>query len=66
MLADEPTGNLDEQSAREIVPLIRSLSAERGATLLIVTHDPAIARSAERLLELKDGRLHEASRERPA
>lgn len=66
VLADEPTGNLDEQSAREIVPLIRSLSAERGATLLIVTHDPAIARSAERLLELKDGRLHEASRERPA
>jgi putative ABC transport system ATP-binding protein len=66
VLADEPTGNLDAESAREIVPLIRALSAERGATLLVVTHDLAIARSAQRLLELRDGRLLESASERPA
>jgi putative ABC transport system ATP-binding protein len=57
LLADEPTGNLDQESAREIVPLLRALSQRRGATLLIATHDTALARAADRVLELSGGCL---------
>jgi len=59
LLADEPTGNLDEQSAREVLPVLLSLSRERGATLLVVTHDEILARAADRVLELSGGRLRE-------
>jgi len=59
VLADEPTGNLDEVTAREIVPLMRALVSARGATLIVVTHDRALAASADRILELREGRLHE-------
>ncbi|MGH8285624.1 MAG: ABC transporter ATP-binding protein, partial [Steroidobacteraceae bacterium] len=59
ILADEPTGNLDDETARVVLPLLLSLSRERGATLLIVTHDHAVTASADRVLELRDGRLHE-------
>jgi putative ABC transport system ATP-binding protein len=57
LLADEPTGNLDQASAREILPLITGLAQRRGAALLIATHDPTIARAAHRSLELIDGQL---------
>jgi putative ABC transport system ATP-binding protein len=57
LLADEPTGNLDGDSARAIVPLLRSLAQRRSAALVIATHDPALARVADRVLELLDGRL---------
>jgi putative ABC transport system ATP-binding protein len=57
LLADEPTGNLDADTAREIVPLLRSLARRRQAALLIVTHDRELARDADRILELVDGRL---------
>jgi putative ABC transport system ATP-binding protein len=57
LLADEPTGNLDAETARDIVPLLRSLARRRAAALLIATHDPALARDADRILELVDGRL---------
>jgi putative ABC transport system ATP-binding protein len=57
LLADEPTGNLDAATAREIVPLLRSLARRRSAALLIVTHDRELARDADRILELVDGRL---------
>ena len=60
LLADEPTGNLDEATAREIAPLMRELARARGATLLMVTHDPQLAADADRVLELRDGRLHES------
>ncbi|HXN80395.1 MAG TPA: ABC transporter ATP-binding protein [Steroidobacteraceae bacterium] len=59
LLADEPTGNLDEQTAREVLPLLLSLTRARGATLIIVTHDEALARAADRVLELARGRLQE-------
>ena len=62
LLADEPTGNLDDQTAREVLPVLLSLSRSRGATLLMVTHDESFAASADRVFELRDGRL----RERPA
>ena len=59
LLADEPTGNLDEDTAREIVPVLLSLARARGATLLIVTHDAALAARADRILELRGGALHQ-------
>jgi putative ABC transport system ATP-binding protein len=60
VLADEPTGNLDEETAQQVLPVLFSLTRARGATLLIVTHDTALARTADRVLELREGRLHEA------
>jgi putative ABC transport system ATP-binding protein len=62
VLADEPTGNLDEESAASVLPLLLALSRERGAAVVMVTHDPAVTASADRVLELRDGRLHETSR----
>jgi len=59
VLADEPTGNLDEATAREIVPLLTELVREREAMLIVVTHDRALAAAADRVWELRDGRLHE-------
>jgi putative ABC transport system ATP-binding protein len=59
LLADEPTGNLDEQTAGEVLPMLLSLTRARGATLLMVTHDEALAATADRVLELREGRLHE-------
>ena len=59
ILADEPTGNLDEATACEIVPLLTELVREREAMLIVVTHDRALAAAADRVWELRDGRLHE-------
>jgi lipoprotein-releasing system ATP-binding protein len=59
LLADEPTGNLDEETARQVLPVLLSLARKRGATLVIVTHDTGLALSADRMLELRDGRLQE-------
>jgi putative ABC transport system ATP-binding protein len=61
LLADEPTGNLDETSARELIPVLLQLARARGTTLLIVTHDAALAARADRVLELRGGALHELS-----
>jgi putative ABC transport system ATP-binding protein len=55
LLADEPTGNLDTQTSVEIMNLFGQLNAEQGITILIVTHEPDIARCAQRLVRLKDG-----------
>ncbi len=57
LLADEPTGNLDEESAAGVLELLLRLRRESGAMLLMVTHDTAIAAQADRTLELRDGRL---------
>ena len=53
LLADEPTGNLDEQTAREVHAVPARPERARGATLVIVTHDAALARAADRILELR-------------
>ncbi|MFZ4892809.1 ABC transporter ATP-binding protein [Plantibacter sp. Mn2098] len=57
LLADEPTGNLDEGTRDEIMDLLEGLWRERGLTLVIVTHDSAVAKRAERRLRIKDGHL---------
>ncbi|MFE5672810.1 ABC transporter ATP-binding protein [Agromyces sp. NPDC056523] len=59
LLADEPTGNLDEQTRDEIMDLLEGLWRDRGLTLVIVTHDSAVARRAERRLHLKHGSVTE-------
>jgi len=59
LLADEPTGNLDEETATQVFPLVMSLVRNRGASLLLVTHDRTLAAGADRVLEMRDGRLTE-------
>ena len=60
VLADEPTGNLDDDSTRLVVDLLESLPADHGCTLVVVTHDASIARRAERCYRLESGRAHES------
>ncbi|MGO9111541.1 MAG: ABC transporter ATP-binding protein [Thermoguttaceae bacterium] len=55
LLADEPTGNLDSHTSREVMDLFRQLNREDGITVIVVTHDPEIARHAHRVIVLRDG-----------
>ncbi|MBK8170284.1 MAG: ABC transporter ATP-binding protein [Sandaracinaceae bacterium] len=57
LLADEPTGNLDSQRSDEIMRLLVRLNAERGITIIMVTHDAHMASFAQRIVQFKDGRL---------
>jgi putative ABC transport system ATP-binding protein len=57
LFADEPTGNLDLKTSREILRLIRAVCRERGTTLIMVTHDAEIAQYADRVIRLLDGRV---------
>ena len=57
LLADEPTGNLDTTTGEEILALLRSLSVERGQTVVLITHDPGIASTATRVVRLRDGSI---------
>jgi putative ABC transport system ATP-binding protein len=57
LLADEPTGNLDDITAAQIAPLMRELARERGATVVVVTHDRQLAADADRCLTLREGTL---------
>ena len=59
LFADEPTGNLDFNTSREILRLIRNICRQRGATLIMVTHDPEIACYADRVITLLDGKVIE-------
>lgn len=58
LVADEPTGNLDERTGEAIIELLFGLNRDSGTTLLLVTHDPELAARCDRSLRLGDGRLH--------
>jgi putative ABC transport system ATP-binding protein len=62
LLADEPTGNLDGATGRQVIDLILGLGQRHGATLVLVTHDEALARRCDRILRMADGRIASDSR----
>jgi putative ABC transport system ATP-binding protein len=62
LLADEPTGNLDSSTGQVVLDLLADLRRRSGATLVMVTHDPEVARRADRLIHLRDGRIEREER----
>ena len=62
LFADEPTGNLDQNTGHRIIELLFALNREQGTTLILVTHDPELAAYCDRVLELDGGRLHSGDR----
>ncbi|MAM74947.1 MAG: ABC transporter, partial [Tistrella sp.] len=61
LLADEPTGNLDRATARLISDALFGYRDETGAAVMVITHDEALARRADRVVRIEDGRLSEAA-----
>lgn len=59
LMGDEPTGNLDSKTSREVIDLFRVLNEEHQLTVILVTHDPAVARNAKRTIVLRDGKVIE-------
>lgn len=59
LMGDEPTGNLDSKTSREVIGLFRELNLEQGLTVILVTHDPAVARNTNRMIVLRDGMVVE-------
>ena len=57
ILADEPTGSLDTQSGTEIMNLLAAINHDQGTTVLVVTHDPKVARCTRRILTMRDGKI---------
>ncbi len=57
ILTDEPTGNLDTQSGNDIIAILHQLHDEDGITVLIVTHDPEVAASTDRVVSMRDGAM---------
>jgi putative ABC transport system ATP-binding protein len=66
IMADEPTGNLDSKVGKEIMHLLLNLNKDLGTTLIIVTHDPAIAEQTQRVIRLRDGELESSGEEENA
>jgi len=61
LLADEPTGNLDSKSGKEIMELLLKLNRETNTTVILVTHDPNVGAQAQRIIHLRDGNIEEAA-----
>ena len=59
LLADEPTGNLDSRSQNEVLQLLDDLRQRQGLTLIIITHSPEVAAAAQRVIQMRDGRVLE-------
>ncbi len=66
LLADEPTGNLDTESGKVVLKTLQDVQRETGTTVVVVTHDPAIASAMERVLTLVDGQLVDGQHVKPA
>ncbi len=66
LLADEPTGNLDSSTGTSVLGILQRLQRDGGVTLVLVTHDPAVAQLADRQVYLKDGRIERDERRVPA
>jgi len=62
ILADEPTGNIDSKSARDVMRIMRKLNEEDGKTIIIVTHNKNVAEHARRIIHLKDGQIQKGGR----
>src|ERR1700754_1288179 len=62
LLADEPTGNLDSASARDVMALLRTMHDERGQTIVLVTHDARVAARADRVITMRDGAIANETR----
>ncbi|MDP2425607.1 MAG: lipoprotein-releasing ABC transporter ATP-binding protein LolD, partial [bacterium] len=58
ILADEPTGNLDSDSTEQVYELLREINHKYKTTFIIITHDRHIAQKADRIIEIKDGRIN--------
>jgi len=59
VLADEPTGNLDDRNADEVLTLLERLCREQGITILMMTHDASATQRADRVITLRDGHVHQ-------
>ena len=60
IIADEPTGNLDSANGARVLDLLRTVNRETGAALLLATHDASVAAAAARLVQMRDGHIHES------
>ncbi len=65
LLADEPTGNLDSEAGARVLDLIEDARQRRGLTVLLVTHDPGVARRADRVVRLRDGKVESIEAKAP-
>jgi ABC-type lipoprotein export system ATPase subunit len=61
LLADEPTGNLDSHTSEEILRMFQDLNRREGLTIILVTHDPEVARHARRIIHIKDGQIEDGA-----
>ncbi len=66
VLADEPTGRLDSTTSERVMDLLEGLQRDHGLTLVVVTHDPAVARRADRIVRMLDGRIDDPDAEVPS
>jgi ABC-type lipoprotein export system ATPase subunit len=66
LLCDEPTGNLDSETGRQIIELFRSLNTNEGITLVLVTHEHRVSRVAHRVIRLEDGRIVDVRHQEPS
>lgn len=57
ILADEPTGALDSKTSKEVMQIFRELNADRGMTVVIVTHDPGVGEQTNRIIRISDGQI---------
>jgi ABC-type lipoprotein export system ATPase subunit len=60
LFADEPTGNLDSRTSKEVLEMFQRLNEEEGITIILVTHDPGVAEHAKRVIRMRDGRIESA------